>query len=193
MHSIISEVLFPFNGSEDRKVGPYIPTFYQFCDTISPCDSSDVSLTSTLTREPVNPFTQEPLYAGTPLRRNPFTLEPLYSGTPLLRNPFTQEPLYSGTPLLRNPFTLEPLYSGTPLLRNPFTLLILILHPYRMTSCSSHWLISTSSLSLRISSLPSLVFQISSGHHKKSQWYEHFKIKANFCSFCSFSFPPHLQ
>ena len=44
VHSIISEVLFPsYKQREEGAIGPYIPTFYQFFDTISHCPSAEVS------------------------------------------------------------------------------------------------------------------------------------------------------
>lgn len=44
VHSIISELLFPSEGSDERIVGPYIPTFYQFFDTISHSESAEVHI-----------------------------------------------------------------------------------------------------------------------------------------------------
>ena len=40
---MIAQVLFPRQANQERTVGPYIPTFYQFFDSILHCATSDVS------------------------------------------------------------------------------------------------------------------------------------------------------
>ena len=77
VHSIISELLFPSEGSDERIVGPYIPTFYQFFDTISHSALAEV-------RNPVlDPSTPNP---GLSVNLTPFN--PCLPITPYLLNPF---------------------------------------------------------------------------------------------------------